>query len=547
MKMLSAISLCNAPAAQSLNKLAPRFLSPPAPTPLHPANNPLAKKTLKSQRLMHSSQQQQQHHHHQAERLSKQHHQSNPQNQQAPLQTHTTKTPVPMNEIETFYGVVETTADALRIFQLCRQGHLGRVRRRLHEKERHLIRSGSVFVFDEQESGIKRWTDGRLWSPSRILGNFLIYRELDHRKSSAEDSTTDQSQELSFESVSQGLECSRKRTISYPLGSAMLNSASSSSLGGGAKRKFAFKENGLIKKTISITMQGHTHHLICYYTKRDHIQGTLPGTGWQELHATLDTVEIPPDLLTNQSFRKAGADEIYKRSSLLEDEGSDDSTSIEPNSFDSETRPPSFVQKASGRPFLHSFTQSTATSGMRMNAPFQPVQQPREFGQIQLSVPPLNPAPADLFWGSGTGDLESEFGHIAATLSKLAPSAVNAASSIKEPGAKLPPITGEAFSGNLPPLFLLPQATRSPIAAGETATQPSLTVNPIVDELLEQEYYRGLELFKAGPATVKTPSPPASSHPLLSLPMFPVEGGRIPAVGEYEETLKNALFGSGEQ
>lgn len=83
-----------------------------------------------------------------------------------------------MNEIETFYGVIETTADALRVFELCRQGRLGRVRRRLHESERKLIRSGSVFVFDEKESGIKRWTDGRVWSPSRILGNFLIYREL---------------------------------------------------------------------------------------------------------------------------------------------------------------------------------------------------------------------------------------------------------------------------------------------------------------------------------------------------------------------------------
>ena len=86
-----------------------------------------------------------------------------------------------MNEIETFYGKVDSTTDALRIFELCRQGKLGRVRRRLHERERKMIRSGSVFVFDELESGIKRWTDGRLWSPSRILGNFLIYRELDRK------------------------------------------------------------------------------------------------------------------------------------------------------------------------------------------------------------------------------------------------------------------------------------------------------------------------------------------------------------------------------
>lgn len=86
-----------------------------------------------------------------------------------------------MNEIETFYGLIETTADALKVIELCRQGKLGRVRRRLHERERKMIRSGSVFVFDETESGVKRWTDGRLWSPSRILGNFLIYRELERK------------------------------------------------------------------------------------------------------------------------------------------------------------------------------------------------------------------------------------------------------------------------------------------------------------------------------------------------------------------------------
>jgi hypothetical protein len=92
-----------------------------------------------------------------------------------------------MNEIETFYGLIETTADALKVIELCRQGKLGRVRRRLHDKERKMIRSGSVFVFDETESGVKRWTDGRLWSPSRILGNFLIYRELERKTLDATD------------------------------------------------------------------------------------------------------------------------------------------------------------------------------------------------------------------------------------------------------------------------------------------------------------------------------------------------------------------------
>jgi hypothetical protein len=33
----------------------------------------------------------------------------------------------------------------------------------------------------EEETGIKRWTDGLSWSPSRTLDNFLVYRELDKK------------------------------------------------------------------------------------------------------------------------------------------------------------------------------------------------------------------------------------------------------------------------------------------------------------------------------------------------------------------------------
>lgn len=72
-------------------------------------------------------------------------------------------------------GWIETTGDALLILEAARRGLIPRVTRRLVDSERKMITSGSVFVFDEDESGIKRWTDGFFWSPSRILGNFLVY------------------------------------------------------------------------------------------------------------------------------------------------------------------------------------------------------------------------------------------------------------------------------------------------------------------------------------------------------------------------------------
>ncbi|KAM0674993.1 hypothetical protein GVAV_001332 [Gurleya vavrai] len=60
---------------------------------------------------------------------------------------------------------------------LCQKNVLGRVTRRLHENEKRSIRDGSVFVYEENESKIKRWTDGKIWSPSRCNGIFLCYRE----------------------------------------------------------------------------------------------------------------------------------------------------------------------------------------------------------------------------------------------------------------------------------------------------------------------------------------------------------------------------------
>ena len=54
---------------------------------------------------------------------------------------------------ETFHGFVETTRDTLLIFEACRRGIFPKINRRLQERERGAVRSGTVFVFDERESG----------------------------------------------------------------------------------------------------------------------------------------------------------------------------------------------------------------------------------------------------------------------------------------------------------------------------------------------------------------------------------------------------------
>ena len=66
---------------------------------------------------------------------------------------------------------VRDARDAHTVFEAVRQGHLRAVVHRLNELERTAyIQSGSIFVWEESEDemGLKRWTDGKVWSGSRM-------------------------------------------------------------------------------------------------------------------------------------------------------------------------------------------------------------------------------------------------------------------------------------------------------------------------------------------------------------------------------------------
>ncbi|KAJ5111017.1 hypothetical protein N7532_001552 [Penicillium argentinense] len=80
--------------------------------------------------------------------------------------------------METYNGFIRTPADAILLIQACYNGFLPRVQKRLSPKEGRSIRNGSVFIWEEHETGLRRWTDGRKWSASRVSGRFLIYREM---------------------------------------------------------------------------------------------------------------------------------------------------------------------------------------------------------------------------------------------------------------------------------------------------------------------------------------------------------------------------------
>jgi hypothetical protein len=145
-------------------------------------------------------------------------------------------------------GWIETTRDALLILEAARRGLIPRVTRRLIDSERKMITSGSVFVFDEDESGIKRWTDGFFWSPSRILGNFLLYRETDKRGAGHRSIRADQ--EVSEEGSNDNLSLSRPKPDANSLA---LDKHRERSLVGSLTNSYKFRPDGLMKKVCSST------------------------------------------------------------------------------------------------------------------------------------------------------------------------------------------------------------------------------------------------------------------------------------------------------
>ncbi|KAI7885560.1 hypothetical protein K492DRAFT_203964 [Lichtheimia hyalospora FSU 10163] len=208
---------------------------------------------------------------------------------------------------ETFHGYIETTQDVLLIFEGCRRGLLPRICRRLQEKERKMVQSGSVFVFDERESGIKRWTDGLVWSPSRILGNFLIYRELDKRASgsgkrgsisAANNNTNGNSNDARQRSFS--ADHGTSSTVAAAGGVMSIDRNRERQLVGSLSDSYKFRKDGLIKKTMSIVVNGVSQHLISYYHPQDVLNNRLRTPSSVPELASL---EISPELLVRQNFR----------------------------------------------------------------------------------------------------------------------------------------------------------------------------------------------------------------------------------------------------
>ncbi|CAL8583173.1 Global transcription regulator sge1 [Xanthoria parietina] len=184
--------------------------------------------------------------------------------------------------VPTWRGHVETTKDALLIFEGCFQGTLAHCFRRPHDRERaDLIVSGNVFVYEEATSGIKRWTDGIPWSPSRILTNFLIYRQLNSPFPPGEKKrATKRSQRVHkpgepYPTPAPSTVAKDEYSSSFSPESPGLKSDEGADkdgdrgLVGSLVDSYEFKEKGLLKKTMTVTIKGVQHHLVSYYSLED--------------------------------------------------------------------------------------------------------------------------------------------------------------------------------------------------------------------------------------------------------------------------------------
>ena len=195
--------------------------------------------------------------------------------------------------VPTWRGHIETTKDALIIFEACFTGQLAHCFRRPHDRERNeLIVSGNVFVYEEATSGIKRWTDGVPWSPSRILTNFLIYRQLNNPFPPGEKKrATKRGQRAPrlgepYPTPSRAMETYTSPTKTRAEDSYRFSPVSPVTPGmkgedgemvkdpdrcllGSLVDSYEFKENGLLKKTMTVVINNVQHHLVSYYSLED--------------------------------------------------------------------------------------------------------------------------------------------------------------------------------------------------------------------------------------------------------------------------------------
>ncbi|KAG7733974.1 hypothetical protein KL948_001176 [Ogataea haglerorum] len=167
--------------------------------------------------------------------------------------------------MESYHGLIVTPSDAILLLEAARQSIIPKMNRRLSDYERMiLIKPGAVFIWNESESNMKRWTDSRNWGASRVNAAFLIYRELDSSQTTG--------------------------------------------------TSYTYKRNGLVKQSFSVTMKnGGKVHLISYMNSDHEANRYLmrPTQDPRLRHIQIDRSLYPDNLLVDES------DKEHEKASLL--------------------------------------------------------------------------------------------------------------------------------------------------------------------------------------------------------------------------------------
>ncbi|KAL2022297.1 hypothetical protein VTK56DRAFT_5695 [Thermocarpiscus australiensis] len=224
----------------------------------------------------------------------------------------------------TCYGFLATTMDALLVVEGCLRGYLNHVPRRPYPAERdELMRSGNIFVYEENASGVKRWTDGIKWSPSRVHRDYLVYREvLEKGPPQANGSPKDKEDADSGKTRS----ASRKsRPRPDPARAQMMEELRP--YVGALLDSYEFKPESLIKKSLTVNYGNEVHHVVSYYTLGDVTSGRLKRV--RTYDPRLSTIVPRAELFKDQRFPEvvfddcnAGATEdwrVWYRSNRLEE------------------------------------------------------------------------------------------------------------------------------------------------------------------------------------------------------------------------------------
>ena len=155
-----------------------------------------------------------------------------------------------------WFGFVDDTNDIATLFEAAISGRIPVCERRPHDREKlGLIQNGAVVIYDEDASGIKRWTDARSWSPSRVLGKFLVYREVNKTDSTGKKQVAKKNAALPIDNR----ELSTS-PLQHPVTDEMRT------LVGSLIGTYDFIEDGLVKRTATCLYQGRKYHLVSYFS-----------------------------------------------------------------------------------------------------------------------------------------------------------------------------------------------------------------------------------------------------------------------------------------